>query len=279
MLPSKKVLAALAILVIGIIALAWYSYTKTWSSEYINNQTSSVALTVSSSSPSDSASQQAYAKLPGWQESLQDINPATKTIPATSTDEKLTLTDTFARNFFTQYINLQQSGVKVTSDNANQIASDYLKSTPLPTISAKQYTAADLSLTDSDQAHLHNYHDALTAVFARDWPNGNPNELNIFQQAFVNNNEQALSGLSVVIKKYQNTLQDSLALAVPKLAMSLHLNLMNSISTYIKTLQMIETAYTDPLAGLAALNVYQTNQASVISDMGNLQAYFINSLK
>jgi len=280
MLPSKKVLIALALLIVGIGAFSWYAYNKNSNIEYTNNETSSVALGVASSSQS-TAKEQAYENLPGWKESLNDVMPSTKNSSATSdaTPEKLTLTDTFARNFFTQYANLQQSGVKVTSDNADQIASDYLKSTPLPTITAKQYTASDLSLINSNQAELQNYRDAVTAIFAKDWPNGNPNELNIFQQAFVNNNPQALANLSAVIKKYQNTLQDSLDLAVPKLAVSLHLNMVNALSTYIKTLQMIGLAYTDPIAGLAALNVYQTNQANLLFSMGNLRTYFINSIK
>ena len=313
MLPSKKILIALALLVVGIGWLGWYSYTKNSSTEYINGEDSNIFSVASSTIDSSMSTKDSDNDgLPDWQEALYGTDPhnpdtdgdgtsdgkevtlernplvkgpkdflIAKNTSATTTAEKenLTLTDSFARNFFTQYANLQQSGVKITAENAGQIASDYLKSTPLPTITAKQYGTSDLYLTESDKAHIQNYRDALTAVFAKDWPNGNPNELNILQQAFVNNDQKALNNMPIIIKKYQNTLQDSLALAVPKLATTLHLNLVNSLSTYIQTLRMIAVAYSDPLSGLAALNVYQTNQANVLVNMGNLQIYFINSLK
>ena len=281
MLPSKKVLIALALLVVLIFGLGWYALNKSSNTEYVNSETSSAALTVASSTQQISDAEQAYENLPGWKESLENVNPTTKksSTDATNTPENLTLTDTFARNFFTQYANLQQSGVKITSDNADQVASDYLKSATLPGINAKQYTSNNLTLTDSDQTHLVSYQQAITAVFQKYWPDGNPNELNILQQAFTNNNTQALAQLSVVIKSYQNVLNYSLILPVPKLAVSLHLNILNSLSNYIGTLKMIEVAYSDPLSGLVGLNAYQTNQNNLLASVGNLRTYFINSIK
>jgi Bacterial TSP3 repeat len=313
MLPSKKILVMLALLIVGIGALVIYAYERGSNTDYINTSNQN-ALVVASSSVSAATSQidSDHDGLPDWEETLYGTDPhnpdtdgdgtpdgqevalgrnplvkgpndflASKNNPnATSTEkENLTLTDTFARNFFTEYMNMQQSGVQITSTNADQIASDYLKKTPLPSITAKQYTQADLSLTDSDQAHLSSYQNAITAIFAKYWPTGKTNELSIMQQAFVNNDTKALDNMTVIISAYQNTLSNSLTLSVPKLAVSLHLNMINSLSVYIQTLKMIQLAYTDPLSGLVGLNAYQTNQANVLVSMANLRMYFINNLK
>lgn len=312
MLPSKKILIAFAFLIIGICALAWYGYNRGSSTNYDNNQN---LLSVASSSSANLTTSQIDSDKDGlfdWEEALYGTDPnkadtdgdgtsdgeevtlgrnplikgpkdflTSKDNPiATSTEkETLTLTDTFARGFFAQFMNAQQSGTKITPDNANQFANDYLKTTTLPSISAKQYTQVDLSLTDSDQTNILNYEKAMTAVFAKYWPKGGTNELTIMQQAFTKNDTKALDGLTTVISAYQNTLRNVLALSVPKLVAPLHLNVINSLGAYIETLRMIQLAYTDPLSGLVGLNAYQNNQSNVLVSTATLRMYFINSLK
>jgi hypothetical protein len=176
-------------------------------------------------------------------------------------------------------MNLQQSNVKVTPDNADQIAGDYLKSATLPNITAKQYEQKDLILTDSDKTHTANYQTAMAAIFAKYWPSGKTNELTVMQQAFTNDDIKAIDGLAPIISAYQNTLNNLLTLPVPKLIASLHLNVINSLSTYIQTLKMIQMTSTDPLSGLVGLNAYQNNFANISVSLATLRVYFINSSK
>jgi hypothetical protein len=174
----------------------------------------------------------------------------------------------------------QKSGTEITADNADQFANDYLQNATLPTVQAKRYTQADLSLTESDQAHLVAYKNAITAVFTKYWPKDTANELTIMQKALVEEgNEAALSGLTPIINSYQAVLSNSLALSVPKLAVSLHLNVINSLATYIQTLKMVQQTYTDPLSGLVGLNTYETSKSNFYVSTISLQMYFINNLK
>lgn len=313
MLPSKKIFIMLALLIVGIGALAWYGYNRGSNVDYTSDQnllsvaTSSIANLAASKIDTDNDD------LPDWEETLYGTDPknpdtdsdktldgkeielgrnplikgpkdflATKDNPtATSTveEEKLTLTDSFARGFFTQYMNAQQSGAKITPENVDQFASNYLKNTKLPTISAKQYSEADLSLANSDQVNILTYKNAINAIFTKYWPKEKNNELIIMQKAFTNNDTKALSSLTPIISAYQNTLRNILGLSVPKLAVSTHLNLVNSLSTYIETLKMIQQAYTDPLTGLIGLNSYSTSQLNTSVSIVSLQMYLINSLK
>lgn len=316
MLPSKKILIALALLIVGIGALAWYgynrgsdTYTSTSDQNLLSIDASNIATTASQTDTDNDG-------LPDWEELLYNTDPknpdtdgdgtsdgeeiklgrnpllkgpkdsltSKDSSVATSTPEEkenLTLTDTFARNFFTKYMNTQQSGVKITPDNVDQFASDYLRTATLPTISTKQYAGSDLSLVDSDKAHISSYKDATTAVFGKYWPSSSEktNELSIMQQAFSKSDTKALDQLTTVISAYQNTLNNLLKIPVPKLAMSIHLNVVNSLATYIQTLKMIQVAYTDPMSGLVGLNEYSTSQSNISVSIVSMQMYFINSLK
>ena len=313
MLPSKKILVALAILIVGIGALILYSYTKK-SNNYIASNTNTLAVATSSLINIDSSVAQVDSdkdELPDWEEALYGTNPnkadtdgdgtpdgkevalgrnplvkgpndlivVKKVAVASTTPEKLTATDVFARDFFTQYAKLNKSGVAVTTDNAGQIATDYLKNAPLPTINAKQYETTDLTLTDSNTATLRSYNDAITAVFAKYWPSDKTSEMTILQEAFSNNNPKALSGLTSIIAAYQNTLNNSLTLAIPKLAAGGHLNVLNALSNYIQTLKMIQNAFIDPVSGLVGLNSFQDNQSNLIVSTADLKIYLINNVK
>ena len=315
MLPSKRILIFSAILILAVGAFILYSYMQNPDVSYVSTSTNSDALVAATSSSIDSTNSQVdsdHDGLPDWEEALYGTDPhnpdtdgdgtsdgkevaegrnplvkgpndyiAQKNNTATSSlKEKLTPTDVFAQDFFSQYAKLNQSGVAVTSDNASQIASDYLKSAPLPTIDAKQYTTNDLSLTNSDMATMRNYQASYIGIFTKYWPTDkNNNEMSILQQAFANNNPGALAGLSGVIAIYQNALNASLSLSVPKLAAAGHLNVVNSLSIYIKTLKMIQVAFTDPITGYVALNAFPTNQANLVASMANLRIYLINTIK
>lgn len=313
MLPSKKILILLALLIVGISALAWYEYDKKTNADH-QKTSDQDPLSIASSKDYGAASQidSDGDGLFDWEESLYGTDPnkidtdsdgtpdgkeielgrnplvkgpkdflSSQNNPiATSTEkENLTLTDAFARNFFAEYMNLQQSGVKITTDNAEKIAGDYLKNATLPSVSAKQYNQTDLLLTDSDKTHIANYQTAMAAVFDKYWPKGKTNELAIMQKAFAGDNTKALIELAPIISAYQNTMDNILTLSVPQLAVSIHLNVLNSLATYIQTLKMIQLTDTDPLGGLAGLNAYQNNYANVSVSLVNMQRYFINSSK
>jgi len=318
MLPSKNILIALAIVIVGVGVFVLYNYTQNSNVSYTSTNQNSDTLVVATSSTFDANSAAAqidsdHDGLPDWEEALYGtdphnpdtdgdgtpdgkeialgrnplvkgpndfINPKSNTATSTASTEKLTSTDVFARDFFAKYAQLNQSGVAITSDNANQIVSDYLKTAPLPAIDAKQYTLNDIPLIDSSMTNMRNYQTEYIAVFTKYWPTDpKNNEMYILQQAFANNNPTAINGLTSIISIYQNALNADLSLAVPKLAAAGHLNVVNALSTYIKTLQMIRNSFTDPISGYVALNVFPTNQSNLVFSMANLRIYLINSTK
>lgn len=311
MLPSKKILIALALLIVGIIALAVYGYYRGSTTNYSAGEN---LLSIVTSPETDTNSQidSDHDGLPDWQEALygtdphnpdtdgdgtpdgQEIalgrNPLIKgpndflapkdSVATTSKDkENLTPTDTFARDFFAKYMSLQKSGTQVTSENAEQIASDYLKSTTLPEVTAKQYSQKDLLITNSEKTDISIYQQTMNSIFTKYWPSDKNNELAIMQQSFSKNDTGALAQLTPIISAYQTVLDKSMAIPVPKTASTLHLNLINSLSIYIQTLKMISGTYTDSISGLVGLNTYQKNNANLFVATTNLRMYFINSLK
>ncbi|HAO64840.1 TPA: hypothetical protein DCQ44_02560 [Candidatus Taylorbacteria bacterium] len=315
MLPSKKILVVLALLIIGIGAFAWYGYNKSSNTFYANSGNNQNLLAIASSTDQNAAVSQKDSDndgLPDWEEALYGtdphnpdtdgdgtpdgaeiaagrnplikgpkdvINKTPTAVVDSATSEKLTLTDTFARDFFQKYIALKQSGTVINPDNVDQVASDFLSSATLPTIDAKQYTSSDLNLTDSDKDNLLVYQGLMVDLYNKFWPGGQTSEASILQDAFTNNNASALTQLTPLISAYQSLLQNALTTPTPKLAVSLHLGIVNSLSTYIKTLKMIQLSFSDPLSGLVGLNAFETNQTNLAVSTTNLTVFLINSLK
>jgi hypothetical protein len=268
MLPSKRIIIALALLIVFIVALAFYKYDR-GSITNDTNAPSQNALTAEFASSTKSSAPQTNNN--NYTASKNNVTPTAA--------ENLTSTDTFARNLFAEVVKLNKSGVTVTPNNASQIASNYLKTAPLPKIVAKQYTASDLKIIDSSAANLKSYQSAITAVFTKYWPTGKDNEMLILQQTFSVDNPQALDNLSNTVAIYQKALDGCLALNVPQLATVDHLNVLNALSTYIQTLKMIQMAYTDPISGTVGLNAFTTNRAKLNVSMANLRINLINTLE
>jgi len=270
MLPSKKNLVLLALLVIGIGALALYGYNRGSHTVY-NSTASQGALTVVTSSSTNSN----YIAKEQNTPSTSKNNAAT----TTTTTEKTTATDIFARDLFSQVVKLSQSGVTVDQSNADQIASDFLKTAHIPNINAQQYTVSNLTIIDSSATNMLTYQNAIIAVFTKNWPAGKDSEMLILKQTFTDKNPDALNNLSNTIGIYKKALNESLSLKVPQLAVAKHLDVINSLSTYIETLKMIQLTYSDPLSGIAGLKVFTANRINLTTSMADLRIYLINTLK
>lgn len=271
MLPSKKIFALLGILIIGIVALVVYSYNKNSNITYVSSTNNNISALNSTSNGTSNSS-----LINNGNNTVSNNGSAT---PTTDT-ETLTSTDIFARDFFTQIVNADASGDKITADNADQFVSDYLKTALLPTINPKQYTEKDLKIIESNNANLRNYQTAITDVFTKNWPSGDKqNELLIIRETFSNDDPTALNSLSGVISIYNNALNGSLAVAVPQQAVSEHLDVVNALSAYIQTLKMIQLAYTDSISGMVGLKNFLINQQNLTYSMASLRLYLINSIK
>ncbi len=315
-MPSKKTLIFFAVIILLVSSFIFYTYKRGSTENYINTD-SLTALKNNTVSQEQEAKDTDGDGLKDWEEVLYGTNPnnpdtdgdgtpdgleiqhnrnplikgpkdsltptATKNGSTPTNSDNLTLTDKFAEDFFIKFMNLKQSGVKVTSDNADQIASDYLKSSSLPDIQGKTYKEKDLQLIKTDKNILKTYSDSVTLVMARYWPNNKNNESLILQSAFDTTqdnpiNEKTLNGLTGITDNYKKILTQLVSTPVPELAVSFHINILNSLSLYIKTLEMITGAYSDPLSGLAGLNALQTNQTNLIVNIANLRTYLIHSL-
>lgn len=267
MLPSKKIQVALVVLIIGAGVLIAYKYRKNPETTYTKND---LAVATTSSAMVNNLTQM---------ENGNSIIPGNSSSSST-TPETLTPADVLARDFFIQIVKTNQSGNKITADNADQFVSDYLKTAPLPIINKNSYTANDILITDSNEINIQNYQTAIMAVFTKYWPSGNAqNEMLILNETFSNNNPKALDGLSNIISIYENALKGSLSVAVPQKLATEHLAVINALSAYIQTLKMTQLAYTDSIDGMVGLGALLENRQNLIVSMANLRLSLINTVK
>lgn len=194
---------------------------------------------------------------------------------------KLTPTDILAQDFFENVIQNNQFDTAPTPDETEKYVGEYLKTVPLPPINTQQYSIRDLNTTNSTDTEMRTYQKEITDVFKKNWPAGEKqNELVIISKAFSNDDPTVLEDLTEVISIYNNAQKGSLVVKVPEKFAKEHLNVVNSLGTYIQTLQMIQGTYTqDQVDGLAGLKSLLTNRNNLTDSMADLRILLINTIR
>lgn len=166
-------------------------------------------------------------------------------------------TSRLTQEFAIEYFGLKQSGAEINSETqaaliANILEDDYKQ--PTKAI----YGINDLSIIDITTAlTLKKYGNDLGQIIVEastNKPEGS--ELDVFVEATQNNDETVLEELDVFIAGWQEILDKSVALPVPRGASKLHLNLVNSLYYIIENIKGLQLAFDDPLLAMISFNEY-----------------------
>ena len=122
------------------------------------------------------------------------------------------------------------------------------------------YTAKNLNIqSDSSETTVKNYLQDMVknAQMMQDNETQNGNEVDIINNAILNQDQSQIIKLDPIITGYQTLLSNMLKAPVPAEAVSLHLELTNNISAVLSDLQAVRQTFVDPVKALAALSTYQ----------------------
>lgn len=265
-MPSKKIQIVLAVLIITTVVIFFFNYSKKTNFTY-SSVKSNLAIVESSSKPTNSAQKT----------NIDQYGP--KASSAITDTEKVTYTDILVQDFYSQLQRANQSNLIITTNNADQFVNNYLKSAPLPTINHNTYSTSSLIIVSPTNSNLRDYQTAVASIFSKNWPIGeDQNELIIIADAFSNGDPKTLNRLSKVITVYNNALVGSLNTPVPQQIIHLHLSVINSLSTYIQTLKMIQVSYIDPIIGIVGVNLLTDNRSKLTDSMAVLRLQLINTV-
>ena len=200
---------------------------------------------------------------------IADIHAATLT-PATNsgidytaygitTPTEGTLTDAFAKNFFTLYLTAKNAngGVDLTSDQTTVLASktmDQLSQNFAPASDFKK--SADIKVLGTGPDALRAFAIAAEAVFKKNTNDATMSEMQYFQSAVQNDDASARAHLTSLAKSYRDSAVGLAALPVPQELTTSVLAIGNSIMRLSEIDDDFARVDTDPLAAMLALEQF-----------------------
>ncbi|MFM2357574.1 MAG: hypothetical protein RJA61_311 [Candidatus Parcubacteria bacterium] len=191
-------------------------------------------------------------------------------------EENLTETDKFSRAFFEEYLSLKQkTGASVSPITQENIIKELLENQKPFTFTT--YSESDLFVNqDISTQALKQYGNAVGKAFNNNpTPAGQKHEIDIFEAAITSERAQDLAGLSPIIDSYAGTLKNLLSIQVPKTALSLHLNLINSMSAVVESITAMRSFFDDPISALPGIGAYNTFSKQLRNSFGAYQIFFL----
>ncbi len=180
-------------------------------------------------------------------------------------------TDKLAFRLFEGYIDLKESnrlGTTVEKDFISGLIAD-----SLPETEYKVYDEENLSGISqevSSEAYYAALQNAWNPLF-----NVREDELVTFTRFITNDDTRALETLSFAQIQYERSVENLLTVTVPTDAVSIHLDLINSLSAFSQVLDTMVSVGTDPLIALAAVDEYSRVSDDINNSFERLNTYLI----
>ena len=187
-----------------------------------------------------------------------------------------TLTDAFAKNFFTLYLSTkeQNNGQALTQDQMSAVADQALAQlsesvAPAPDFKSRQ----DLTVSGSGADALKAYAAEAEAVFAAQGVTLPKSELAYLQDA-LNGDESAYANLDKLAGAYRRVAAGLSALAVPQELADTELALINGMARMGGSVADFERVKTDPMTAMLALEQYPKAVLAVAQALRDVQRIY-----
>lgn len=203
---------------------------------------------------------------------IAEVPLATPTASATA-DPSLpapaegTLTDAFAKNFFTLYINAKQAkGGVLSAADTSAIAQEALSNLASSVTTAPPFKSArDLAVSGSGTAALRAFAAAAEAISEKNTANAGKSEIFYLRDAVASSTPGALAAIDSIARSYRETAVGLAALSVPRELADTDLALINALMHISQIVSDFASVNADPLAAMLALEQYP----QAVLDLGN----------
>lgn len=171
------------------------------------------------------------------------------------TEEGLTLTDKFSREFFASYFAQKKLGGVPSQTVQEQLVTSFLEnSSP----SFPIYTLSDVSVTsDNSFESLKKYGNGVGRAFRlTPLPRESSEPLQIVQDSLTNNDQRKLKEIDGISQNTYSILSALLKIPVPSSLVDRHLALVNSMSVLNENFIAMKNIFVDPLNAILHLQIY-----------------------
>jgi hypothetical protein len=165
------------------------------------------------------------------------------------------VTDTVSKTLFVNLLNAKQQGLGDDIPTQDQLISN-AASQINASASAKLYTLADLTTTDSSPTSLHTYGNAVMGMLSKNSNYEFAKTLLTVDDATTKNDPSGLASLKTYQETYVALVQALLATPVPTTLAPFHLAIINNYEKMVATYSGMESVLSDPIEGIAALQQY-----------------------
>lgn len=189
-----------------------------------------------------------------------------------------TLTDQMAKDFLGQYLLLKKDGGEVTTDQAAQIAENTLALPQYTRGAGTVYKTTDVRINtqQTGQVVFQQYSDDILRIIKKNSPASTRNEMEILDKAIKSENPAELLALDPIIQSYRAIINDLLVISIPSDAVTIHVELLNSMSAILESIESMRVIFTDPVRSLSGINNYGTNIENVAMVVKKFNYYFVS---
>lgn len=191
----------------------------------------------------------------------------------TATSEENTLTDAFAKAFFTLYLAAKETngGADLSPEQTRALADEALQHFIENFEPASDYKATqDLKIEDDGNEKLSTFAALAEGVFTAYSPKSPIRELETIQSAIQDGDAEAIAALSALSRTYKQYAAGFAALFVPRSLLSADLALINAFAQRAAIYDGLARINTDPLSAILALQQLAKNEAAWMSAFGDM---------
>lgn len=174
-----------------------------------------------------------------------------------------TLTDAFAKSFFTLYVAAKQAngGTDLTADQTSVLANQALSQFFQNLVPATDFkTVTDLNVSGTGPDALRAFAVAAEAVLKKNTTDATMSEIEYFQAALESGDASAITHLASLAKAYRNSAAGLAMLPVPQELAATDLAIVNAIMRLSEIDADFARVNTDPLAAMLALQQFRQTE-------------------
>jgi len=207
-----------------------------------------------------------------WEQVLQDRTRSVSDVTTISGEGELsnTLTDSFARDFFEDYIRNTSSGA-LTAQNT-----DVFLDASLASVSGEAtndyYTKADISTGPATIIYLRTYGNSIAGIIQAH-STQEESEIEIFERAVQSEDSEDLESLNAFLDIYDTVIAQTLLVAAPPALTDQHLGLINSYLAVRNNIEGMLYVFDDPLYATLRIARFESDLGSLYTALSDIYTY------
>jgi hypothetical protein len=188
--------------------------------------------------------------------------------------DETTLTAQISKDFLSQYLLLKQGGKTLTDDDINQIIINVSESKNYSEVKGPVYIPLNLKRTSAnDAAAEKKYENNVRLVIKTRSSQVKEDPMLLINQAIGPKGASTLAKIDYIIAAAKGFIEDFLKIEVPSQAVSVHLELINSVSRLVADLEAMREINSDPLRSLVGISQYSKDLTSFQNAIKKINLY------